>query len=114
MADAWHLLRNLAAAVEKTAGTHHPCIRTAFTTAPAVTESATASTGTAEPPAEEMPFVPPDGARDVLGRPRQLVARTTERYTAVQQLLSEGESLAAILSLSKWCEAGIPYDSLSR
>lgn len=41
-------------------------------------------------------FVPPDGTRDALGHPRLLVARTTERYTAVQQLLSEGKSLAAI------------------
>ncbi|WP_280923698.1 ISL3 family transposase [Streptomyces roseochromogenus] len=96
VADAWHLLRNLAEAVEKTVGAHHPCIRTAFTTAQAVAESAAASTGTAEPPAEEMLFVPPDGTRDVLGRPRRLVARTTERYTAVQQLLAEGESLASI------------------
>lgn len=45
---------------------------------------------------EEASFVLPDGTRDVLGRPRRLVARTIERYTAVQQLLSEGKSLAAI------------------
>ncbi|MER5227784.1 ISL3 family transposase [Streptomyces flaveus] len=95
-ADAWHLLRNLAEAVEKTVGAHHQCIRKAFTTPPAVTESATAPKGTAEPPPEGMPFVPPDGTRDVLGYPRRLVARTTQRYTAVQQLLSEGKSLAAI------------------
>ncbi|WP_406396761.1 hypothetical protein OG806_39870 [Streptomyces sp. NBC_00882] len=43
-----------------------------------------------------MSFVPPDGTRDVLGHLRRLVARTTERYTAVQQLLSEGKSLAAV------------------
>ncbi|WP_405863531.1 ISL3 family transposase [Streptomyces sp. NBC_00005] len=96
VADAWHLLRNLAEAVEKTVGAHHPCIRKAFTTAPAVTESATAPRETAEPPPEAVPFVPPDGTRDVLGYPRRLVARTTERYTAVQQLLSEGKTLAAI------------------
>lgn len=96
VADAWHLLRNLAEAVEKTVGAHHQCIRTAFTTPPAVTESATAFKGTAEPPPEGMPFVPPDGTRDVLGRPRRLVARTTERYTAVQHLMSEGKSLTAI------------------
>lgn len=95
IADAWHLLRNLAEAVEKTVGAHHPCIRTAFTTAP-VTEPTTMSTRMAKLPAEEMPFAPPDGTRDVLGRPRRLVARTTERYTAVQQLLSEGKSLTSI------------------
>ncbi|MET7355129.1 transposase [Streptomyces mirabilis] len=96
VADAWHLLHNLAEAVEKTVGAHHPCIRRAFTTPTAVTESATAPSGTAEPPPEEASFVPPDGTGDVLGHPRRLVARTTERYTAVQQLLSEGKSLAAI------------------
>ncbi len=53
---------------------------------------------TAEPPVEEPSFVLPDGTRDVLGRPRRLVARTTERYTAVQQLLSEGKSLARAIS----------------
>ncbi|MFJ1608434.1 transposase [Streptomyces sp. NPDC088253] len=96
VADAWHLLRNLAEAVEKTVGAHHQCIRRVFTTPTAVTECATAPSGTAEPPVEEASFVLPDGTRDVLGRPRRLVARTTERYTAVQQLLSEGRSLAAI------------------
>ncbi|MFF4963105.1 hypothetical protein [Streptomyces sp. NPDC001222] len=45
---------------------------------------------------EGVPFVPPDATRDVLGHPRRLVACTAERYTAVQQLLSEGKSLAAI------------------
>ncbi|MFG2369835.1 ISL3 family transposase [Streptomyces mirabilis] len=96
VADAWHLLRNLAEAVEKTVGAHHPCIRKALMTPLAVTESATAPRRTTEQPPEAVPFVPPDGTRDVLGRPRRLVARTTERYTAVQQLLSEGKSLAAI------------------
>lgn len=96
VADAWQLLHNLAEAVEKTVGAHHPCIRKAFTTPAAVTECATAPSGTAEPPVEEASFVLPDGTRDVLGHPRRLVARTTERYTAVQQLLSEGKSLAAI------------------
>ncbi|MFG2732569.1 ISL3 family transposase [Streptomyces canus] len=96
IADAWHLLRNLAEAVEKTVGAHHPCIRATFTTARVVAEPTTASTGMAKPPVEEMLFVPPNGTRDVLGRPRRLVARTIERYTAVQQLLSEGKSLASI------------------
>jgi hypothetical protein len=60
IADAWHLLRTLAEAVGKTVGAH---LRTAFTTAPAVTEPTTMSTGMAKPLAEEMPFAPPDGTR---------------------------------------------------
>ncbi|MET8289492.1 hypothetical protein ABZV80_30265 [Streptomyces sp. NPDC005132] len=96
MADAWHLLRNLAEAVEKTADAHHQCIREAFTTIPTVAKSATVPRGTEELPLEVVSFVPPDGTRDVLGHPGRLVACTTERYTAVQQLLSEGKSLAAI------------------
>ncbi|WP_444543363.1 transposase [Micromonospora sonchi] len=38
----------------------------------------------------------PDGIRDVCGRERSLVARTRQRYAAVQQLLAEGASLSAI------------------
>lgn len=43
-----------------------------------------------------VPFVPPDGTLDVSGQPRHLVARTTERHAAVQALLAQGKSLAAI------------------
>ncbi|WP_393059433.1 hypothetical protein [Streptomyces sp. LN549] len=43
-----------------------------------------------------LPFVPPDGMLDVMGRPRRLVARTAERYAAVQALLADGQPLAAI------------------
>jgi hypothetical protein len=38
----------------------------------------------------------PDGSLDVCGRERSLVMRTRERYSAVQQLLAEGASLAEI------------------
>ncbi|MFJ8026042.1 transposase [Streptomyces sp. NPDC096311] len=41
-------------------------------------------------------FGPPDSSRDCLGRPRRLVARTEERYAAVQERLAEGKSLTAI------------------
>lgn len=96
VADAWHLWRNLAEAVEKTVGAHHPCIRAALTPTPDIQEPPPAPLVTAEPPEPEPDLVPPDGALDVLGRPRRLVARTTERYGAVQQRLAEGKSLAAI------------------
>ncbi|MGW7824707.1 ISL3 family transposase [Streptomyces puniciscabiei] len=87
VADGWHLWRNLAEAVEKTVGSHHSCIRSAFATT-TVTEP--------DPADRAKPFDPPDGTRDCFGRPRRLVARTKERYAAVQERLAEGKSLGAI------------------
>ncbi|MFJ7593502.1 transposase [Streptomyces sp. NPDC097617] len=55
-----------------------------------------APVATEQPEPVPVPFVPPDGTLDALGRPRRLVARTAERYAAVQKLLSEGKSLGAI------------------
>lgn len=88
VADGWHLWRNLAEAVEKTVGSHHSCIRSAFATSPS------AEPGTAHD--NQRSFDPPDGMRDCLGRPRRLVARTKERYVAVQERIAEGKSLRAI------------------
>ncbi|WP_241003047.1 ISL3 family transposase [Streptomyces sp. CB01881] len=88
VADGWHLWRNVAEAVEKTVGSHHGCIRSAFAASPAA-EPARAGDAT-------QPFGPPAGMHDCLGRPRRLVARTKERYAAVQERLAEGKSLTAI------------------
>ncbi|MEU9992538.1 ISL3 family transposase [Streptomyces sp. NPDC048045] len=96
VADGWHLWRNLAEAAEKTVGTHHSCIRAALTPIPDFPEPTPRPLVTAEALEAEPDFIPPDGTLDVLGRPRRLVARTTERYEAVQQRLAEGKSLAAI------------------
>ncbi|MFG2526158.1 ISL3 family transposase [Streptomyces sp. NPDC048527] len=97
VADGWHLWRNLAEALEKTVGVHHGCIRAAFATPRVTTEPGAGDLVTEGPPiAESVPFVPPDGTLDFAGRPRRLVARTTERYEAVQQRLAEGKSLRAI------------------
>lgn len=96
VADGWHLWHNLGEAVEKTVGAHHPCIRAAVTAPPVVEEPAETDLDVEELSDEIAPFVPPDGICDVLGQPRRLVARTTERYEAVQRLLAEAKSLAAI------------------
>jgi hypothetical protein len=73
--------------VEKTVGSHHSCIRSAFAT----------TTVTEPGPADHAkPLDPPGGTRDGFGRPRRLVARTKERYTAVQERLAEGKPLGVI------------------
>lgn len=97
VADAWRLWRNVADAVEKTVGSHHGCIRAAFAATPVMAEATARDLVTPEPSeAVVVPFVTPDGTLDVSGRPRRLVARTTQGYEAVQALLAEGKSLAAI------------------
>ncbi|MER5219346.1 transposase [Streptomyces flaveus] len=96
VADGSHLWRNLAEAVEKTVGAHHQCIRTAVAPPPVIKESVETSLDLMELPENLVPFVPPDGMLDVFGRPRRLVARTAERYEAVQRLLAEGKTLTAI------------------
>ncbi len=97
VADAWHLWRNIAEAVERTVGSHHGCIRAAFAEPPVMAEVTARDLVTPEPSeAVAVPFVPPDGMLDVMGRPRRLVARTAERYAAVQALLADGQSLAGI------------------
>ncbi|MFE2945100.1 ISL3 family transposase [Streptomyces sp. NPDC059255] len=97
VADGWHLWRNLAEALEKTVGAHHGCIRAAFATPRVITQPTEEDQVTKEPPGvEAVRFVAPDGTLDLLGRPRRLVIRTTERYEAVQQRLAEGKTLRAI------------------
>ncbi|MGW1729222.1 ISL3 family transposase [Streptomyces sp. NPDC002306] len=97
VADAWHLWRNVADAVERTVGSHHGCIQAAFVATPVMAEATARDRVTPEPSRPvAVPFVPPDGTLDGSVQPRRLVARTTERYASVQALLAEGKSLAAI------------------
>ncbi|MFD5704213.1 transposase, partial [Streptomyces lasiicapitis] len=97
IADGWHLWNNLAEALEKTVGAHHSCVRAVFAAPPVSTEPSTGDMVIAEPEIPPVPaFVPPDGTLDWAGRPRRLVARTTERYALVQERLAEGKTLAAI------------------
>ncbi|MFD9623503.1 transposase [Streptomyces virginiae] len=90
VADAWHLWRNIAEALERTVGSHQGCIRDAFAATPVIAETTAKELVTTEL-AGAVTFDPPDGTLDVLGRPRHLVARTAERYASVQALLAEGK-----------------------
>jgi hypothetical protein len=104
VADRWHIWHNLGEAVDKTVAAHHACVRAALTAAaqaaaPAAPQPVTDTEP--EPGVCTEPQPDPDGVpeavRDVCGRERPLVNRTRERYAAVQQLLTEGTSLAAIV-----------------
>lgn len=118
VADRWHVWHNVGEAVDKIVTLHHACVRTALTakleTCPAPgsepqpvvdTEPAADSQPTADcggspgqpqaPPGAASPAVP-GGTLDVCGRERPLVARTRDRYAAVQQLLAEDTALSEI------------------
>lgn len=103
VADRWHIWHNVGEAVDKTVTAHHACVRAAMTaeaTSP-VPDAAPQPACDAEPaaapePAATATAAEPDGSLDVCGRERSLVVRTRERYTAVQQLLADGVSLAEI------------------
>jgi hypothetical protein len=84
VADRWHLLHNLTEAVEKTVSSHYGCIKSAYADLPK------------EPESEVQAATLPDRHLDVRGRDRNLVARTTDRYLAVQELVAQGRSLKGI------------------
>jgi len=101
VADRFHLWANLGEAVEKTVFAHRGCLAE-----PEIEPDETASTVDAQhdaAPVEDADpaatsVAPPhhDGLLDVSGRPRRLVARSIERFEAVQALRAQGMSLRAI------------------
>jgi transposase len=105
VADRWHLWHNLAEAVDKAVGAHHGCIKAALADADGHDDSPAPGS---DEVGGEIP-APADGTLDVRGRPRRLVARTTERYETVQQLVAEGRSLKGISR-----ELGLNYYTVRR
>jgi transposase len=99
VADRWHIWHNLGEAVDKTVTAHHACVRSGLAgPSPAAAQAEEQLPTDAPPPAIAAPSPLPDtnGMLDVCGRERRLVVRTRQRYTDVQQLLTQGHSLEAI------------------
>ncbi|MGH3194291.1 MAG: ISL3 family transposase, partial [Streptosporangiaceae bacterium] len=88
VADRWHLRHNLAEYAEKTVTRHRGCLKD---------QPASDDARDQDPPGQACSAqATPDGALDVCGRERRLVARTRERYAEIRQRLDAGQSLAAI------------------
>ncbi|MCX5174321.1 ISL3 family transposase [Streptomyces virginiae] len=84
VADAWHLLNNLAQAVERVIGRHRADLRQPLASHDDRTEDDPAPAGR-------------DRAElDIHGRPRPLVARTRERHQQIHERIERGDSLRAI------------------
>ncbi|MFD3998763.1 ISL3 family transposase [Streptomyces sp. NPDC058583] len=84
VADAWHLLNNLAQAVERVIGRHRADLRQPLTSHDDRTEDDPVSEGR-------------DRAElDIHGRPRPLVARTRERHQQIHERIERGDSLRTI------------------
>ncbi|WP_327732749.1 transposase [Streptomyces nojiriensis] len=81
VADRWHLLQNLAAAVQKTCHQHRACLRKRA-------DEETASIPEAPPPLMDLPL-------HELPR-TQIIERTRHRHADVQQLVAAGWTISAI------------------
>ncbi|WP_413100285.1 ISL3 family transposase [Streptomyces sp. Inha503] len=83
VADRWHLLQNLSAAVEKTCHQHRNCLRKH-------NEEEVAETATDVPEPQPMQLPPAELPRT------QIIERTRHRYEDVHRLLEKGWTISAI------------------
>lgn len=84
VADAWHLLNNLAQAVERVIGRNRADLRQPLTVHDDRTDDGPPDDGSDR------------GELDIHGRPRPLVARTRERHQQIHERIERGDSLRAI------------------
>ncbi|WP_374214776.1 transposase [Streptomyces sp. SKN60] len=87
VADTWHLLNNLAQAVERVIGRHRADLRQPLTTHDGRSNDDPAPEGHGR---TEL---------DIHGRPRPLVARTRERHQQIHERIARGDSLRAIAAI---------------
>ncbi len=83
VADAWHLLHNLAQAVERIVGRHRANLREPFMLRDNQDD-------------DPSPAASALAELDIHGRPRPLVARTRERHQQIHERIERGDSLRAI------------------
>ncbi|MEU9371735.1 transposase [Streptomyces avermitilis] len=86
VADAWHLLHNLAEAVERVVGRHRADLCAPLAVRP--------DQDGIRPPAGVHPTALDE--LDVHGRPQPLVARTRERHQQIHEPIERGDNLRAI------------------